>query len=44
MATSSHPSHQEWETKGEATSRFKAGRSRRAGGRTVPVVGMAVAQ
>jgi hypothetical protein len=44
MAASSHPSHQERETKGEATSCSSAGRSRRVGGRITAVVGVAAPQ
>jgi hypothetical protein len=41
MAVSSHPSHQEQETEGEATSLSAVGRSRRAGGHTTAAVGIA---
>jgi hypothetical protein len=44
MVASSHPSHQEQETKGEATSYSRVGRSRRAGGYTAAAAGLAASQ
>jgi hypothetical protein len=44
MEASSHPSHPERGTEGEATSRSRAGRSRRVGSRTMAAAGVAAPQ